>query len=119
MAFDLWKLQRERISPPGHSFVHYKLTKKGSKALFWIDLNPFEKAQHVTLQGPYKFTVTGISHGAAEAIREADFRWNVDWDASPLELKGCMLRDNLQGYGVAVFDLYDDGWRLRTVLNHR
>jgi hypothetical protein len=61
--------------------------------------------------------VSGIREGPTPGIRIVEYIWAVAWDALPPELKMCLSIPSkpwnaTSGSGTAIFQLYDDGWRI-------
>jgi hypothetical protein len=105
---DLWHLV-ETVEG-GFTRRTYQLTEKGSKALFAIDLKESGKLHEITLRGPYRFEVTGITPGSQPDIRQVEIRWELDWDKAPAELKACVPKFELSGSQVALFKLFGQEW---------
>jgi len=106
---DLWKLVE--TEDRGFTRSTYKLTEKGSKALFAIDLKESGKLHEITLRGPYRFEVTGITPGSQPDIRQVEIHWAIDWDKAPAEVKACVPKFELSGSQVALFKLFGVEWR--------
>jgi hypothetical protein len=111
---DLWKLT-ETIDR-GYTRRSYQLTEKGSKALFAIDLKESGKGHEVTLRGPYRFEIIGITPGTQPDARNIELRWEVDWEKAPGELKACVPKFELSGHVVALFKQSDRDWRFLSYL---
>ena len=111
---DLWKLT-ETIDR-GYTRRSYQLTEKGSKVLFAIDLKESGKGHEITLRGPYRFEITGITPGAQPDTRNVDVRWEVDWEKAPAELKLCVPKFELSGHVVALFKQFDRDWKFLSYL---
>lgn len=111
---DLWKLS-ETIDR-GYKRTSYQLTEKGSKILFAIDLKESGKGHEITLRGPYRLEIIGITPGTQPEIRNVELRWEVDWDKAPAELKACVPKFELSGHEVAIFSQHDTGWKLLSYL---
>jgi hypothetical protein len=111
---DLWK----RVETPhqGFTVITYQLTEAGRKALFAIDLKESGKYHEVVLQGPYLVEVTGITPGSQPDLRQVAIRWEIDWNKAPAGLKACVPRFELSGSQVALFKLFDPGWRFLSFL---
>jgi hypothetical protein len=88
----------------------YQLTERGSKVLFAIDLKESGKLHEITLRGPYRFDVTGITPGSQPNIRQVEIHWEIDWDKAPAELKACVPKFELSGTQVALFKLMGQEW---------
>ena len=106
---DLWKLVE--VSERGYTWNTYKLTEKGSKALFSIDLKDSGKGHEITVRGPYTFEITGISPGSQPDTRNVDLRWEIDWEKAPAEVKACVPKFELSGHEVALFRLFGQDWK--------
>jgi hypothetical protein len=111
---DLWKLA-ETIDR-GYKRTSYQLTEKGSKVLFAIDLKESGKGHEITLRGPYRFEIVGVTPGTQPDSRNVELRWEVDWDKAPAELKACVPKFELSGHEVALFSQYDNGWKFVSYL---
>jgi hypothetical protein len=92
------------------------LTEKGSKALFSIDLKESGKGHEMTLRGPYRFEILGITPGTQPDSRNVELRWEVDWDKAPAELKACVPKFELSGHEVALFKQSGRDWQLLSYL---
>ncbi len=106
---DLWNLV-ETVDR-GFTRSAYQLTARGSKVLFAIDLKESGKLHEITLRGPYRFEVTGITPGSQPDIRQVEIHWEIDWDKAPAELKACVPKFELSGSQVALFKLAGIEWR--------
>ena len=111
---DLWK--RVEASHQGFTFNSYQLTQAGRKALFAIDLKESGKFHAVTLLGPYRLEVTGISLGSEPDTRQVQVRWEIDWAKAPAGVKACLPRFELSGSQVALFKLFGLEWRFLSFL---
>jgi hypothetical protein len=111
---DLWKLS-ETIDR-GYKRTSYQLTEKGNKVLFAIDLKESGKGHEVTLRGPYRFEIIGITPGTQPENRNVELRWEVDWEKAPAELKACVPKFELSGHEVGIFSQNDTGWKLLSYL---
>jgi len=105
---DLWKLAE--ISDRGYTWTAYRLTEKGSKVLFAIDLKESGKGHAITLRGPYRFDVTRITPGSDPDSRNVEFHWEIDWNKAPDELKTCIPKFELSGSEIALFKLSGRNW---------
>jgi len=106
---DLWKLAE--VTERGYTWTTYQLTPKGSKILFAIDLKGSGKGHAITFRGPYRLEITNIAPGSDPDSRRVDFRWEIDWDKAPPELKTCLPKFELSGYEVATFKLSGLDWK--------
>lgn len=106
---DLWK-PVETVDR-GFTRSTYQLTERGSKALFAIDLKESGKLHEITLRGPYRFEVTGITPGSQPDIRQVEIHWELDWAKAPTEVKACVPKFELSGSQVALFKLFGLEWR--------
>ena len=106
---DLWKLVES--TDHGYTRKAYELTQKGSKVLFAIDLKGGARLHEITLRGPYRFDITNITPGPDPASRRVEFRWEIDWDKAPPELKACLPKFELAGSPVGLFKLEGQDWR--------
>ena len=106
---DLWKLVE--VTERGYTWTTYQLTPKGSKILFAIDLKGSGKGHEITIRGPYRFEITNIAPGSDPDTRRVDFRWEIDWDKAPPDLKTCLPKFELSGYEVATFKLSGLDWK--------
>lgn len=111
---DLWKLVE--TEDRGFTRSAYQLTEKGSKVLFAIDLKESGKLHEITLRGPYRFEVTGITPGSQPDVRQVEMHWEIDWDKAPAELKACMPKFELSGTEVALFKLLGLEWQFLSYL---
>ena len=111
---DLWK--RVEVTERGYVWNAYKLTEKGSKALFSIDLKDSGKGHEITVRGPYSFEITGISPGSQPDTRNVDIHWQIDWEKTPAEVKACVPKFELSGHEVALFKLFGQDWKFLSYL---
>lgn len=111
---DLWKLGE--TTDRGYTRTSYQLTEKGSKVLFSIDLKESGKGHEMTLRGPYRFEIVGITPGAQPDSKNVELRWEVDWDKTPAELKACVPKFELSGHEVALFKHADQDWKFLSYL---
>jgi hypothetical protein len=105
---DLWK--RVEVTERGYVWNAYKLTEKGNKALFSIDLKDSGKGHEITVRGPYTFEITGIAPGSQPDTRNVELRWEIDWEKAPAEVKACVPKFELSGHEVALFKLVGPDW---------
>jgi hypothetical protein len=106
---DLWKLAE--VTDRGYTRTAYQLTDKGNKVLFAIDLKPSGKGHELTLRGPYLLEITNITPGAEPDARRVEYRWEIDWDKTPAELKACVPKFEMSGNLVGLFKLNGLEWR--------
>ena len=106
---DLWKLV-ETVDR-GFTRTAYQLTEKGNKALFAVDLKESGKMHEITLRGPYRFDVTGITPGSQPDVRQVEIHWAIDWDKIPAEIRACVPKFELSGSQVARFKQVGPEWR--------
>ncbi len=106
---DLWK--PIEITDRGFTRSTYQLTERGNKALFAIDLKESGKLHEITLRGPYRFDVTGITPGADPDARQVEIHWEIDWDKASADLKACVPKFELSGTQMALFKLFGLEWR--------
>ena len=106
---DLWKLAE--VNERGFTWTTYRLTPKGSKIFFAIDLKGSGKGHEITFRGPYRLEITNIAPGSDPDTRRVDFRWEIDWDKAPPDLKTCLPKFELSGYEVATFKLSGLNWK--------
>jgi hypothetical protein len=111
---DLWKLVEG--SDRGYAWTAYRLTPKGTQILFAIDLKTSGKGHEITLRGPYRFDITGISPGSQPDSRIVEFQWQIDWDKAPADLKACLPKFELSGREIALFKLEGIDWRFVSYL---
>jgi len=106
---DLWKMVE--TTDRGYKRAAYQLTDKGNKAFFAIDLKESGKGHEITLRGPYRLEVTNIKPGSEPDTRNVEFRWDIDWDKAPAELKACVPKFEMSGNLVALFRLNGLEWK--------
>lgn len=111
---DLWKLT-ETVDR-GYTRRSYQLTEKGSKVLFAIDLKESGKGHQITLRGPYRFEIIGLTPGTQPDTRNVELRWEVDWEKTPTELKACVPKFEMSGHEVALFKQFDRDWKFLSYL---
>ena len=54
--------------------------------------------------------ITGITDGSQPYNKKVAFRWEIDWDKAPDDLKVCFPRFELAGNELALFELKDLDW---------
>ena len=107
---DLWKLV-EVTDREGNAWsTRYQLTDKGSKILTAISLKESGRGHEILLKGPYRVEITGITNGNLPNTKQVAFRWDIDWDKAPEDLKACLPRFELSGNQTALFALTINGW---------
>ena len=111
---NLWK--RVDVEHQGFTFSTYQLTEAGRNALFAVDLKESGKFHEVTLRGPYRVEVSGMTPGSQPDMRQVQIRWEIDWDKAPAGLKACLPRFELSGSQVALFQLSGLEWRFLSFL---
>ena len=111
---DLWNLV-ETVDR-GYTRRAYQLTARGNKVLFGVDLKESGKAHEITLRGPYRFEINSIVPGSQPDTRIVDFRWDIDWEKAPGDLKACLPKFELTGHEVALFKLFGPDWKLVSYL---
>jgi hypothetical protein len=115
---DLWKLT-EVTDREGNAWTSiYQLTDRGQKVLSSIDLKESGRGHQLVLKGPYRLTVTGVMEGNQPNTRKVGFRWDIDWDKAPQDLKACVPRFELTGNAGALFALdgQNQNWSLILLL---
>ncbi len=115
---DLWKLV-EITDKNGNAWTTtYRLTDKGNKLVTAISLKESGRGHEVLLKGPYRIEINGITDGAQPGTKQVAFRWDIDWDKAPADLKACMPRFELSGNQVALFQLDNAAtWRFVSYMN--
>lgn len=113
---DLWKLT-EVTDRNGNAWsTTYRLTDKGSKVVTAINLKESGRGHEILLKGPYRIEVNGIADGVQPGTKNVAFRWDIDWDKAPADLKACLPRFELSGNQVAVFQLDNNAWKFVSYL---
>jgi len=114
---DLWKLV-EVTDKSGNAWsTTYRLTDKGGKIVTAISLNESGRGHELLLKGPYRIEVNSITDGSQPGTKQVGFRWDIDWDKAPDDLKACIPRFELSGNQVALFQLDNNNWRFVSYLN--
>ena len=114
---DLWKLV-EVTDHNGNAWsTTYRLTDKGSKIVTAIDLKESGRGHEILLKGPYRIELNSITDGSQPGTKQVGFRWDIDWDRAPDDLKACIPRFELSGTEVALFQLDNNNWRFVSYLN--
>jgi len=114
---DLWKLV-EVTDHNGNAWsTVYQLTEKGAKIVTAASLKESGRGHEILLRGPYKVEITGITEGSQPNLRNVAFRWDIDWDKAPDDLKACLPRFELSGNETAVFQLNGMEWAFESYLN--
>jgi hypothetical protein len=108
----LWKLGEIADRNGNLRMQVYQLTEKGHRVLTAITLKESGRGHEILLKGPYRLEVVNIAEGAQPNIRNVTFRWDVDWNKAPADLKVCLPRFEMSGDEVAVFEYNEDGgWK--------
>jgi len=111
---DLWKaVQTPHL---GFTINTWQLTDAGRQVLFAIDLKESGKSHEVSLLGPYNLDVTGVGPGPQPDLRQATFRWEIDWNKAPAAMKACLPRFELSGTQTAIYKLNGQDWSLVSFL---
>lgn len=114
---DLWKLV-EVTDRNGNAWsTVYQLTEKGSQVVTAASVKESGRGHEFLLKGPYKVEITGITEGSQPGTRNVAFRWDIDWDKAPAEMKACLPRFELSGNETAVFQLNGNEWTFVSYLN--
>ena len=114
---DLWKLV-EITDKNGNAWTTtYRLTDKGNKIVTAINLKESGRGHEMLLKGPYRIEVNSITDGSQPNTKNVGFRWDVDWDKAPEDLKACVPRFELSGTSVALFTLDNNQWVFASYLN--
>jgi len=114
---DLWKLA-EVTDRNGNAWsTTYRLTEKGSKLVTAISLKESGRGHEILLKGPYRIEINGITDGSQPNTKNVAFRWDIDWEKAPDDLKACLPRFELSGNQVAPFQLDNNGWSFVSYLN--
>jgi hypothetical protein len=69
------------------------------------------------LKGPYRIEVNSVTDGGQPGTKQVAFRWDIDWDKAPDDLKACIPRFELSGTETALFQLDNNDWRFVSYLN--
>ncbi len=102
----LWKLNEMTDSSGQAWSTSYQLTDKGKQILSSINLKESGRGHEVTLKGPYRIEINGLSEPAPN-IKRVAFHWFIDWDHAAPEMKACFPKFELTGAQTAQFDLSD------------
>jgi hypothetical protein len=115
---DLWKLV-EVTDRNGNAWsTTYRLTDRGSKIVTAIGLKESGRGHEILLKGPYRIEVTSITDGGQPGTKQVAFRWDIDWDKAPDDLKACIPRFELSGTETALFQLDNNiSWRFVSYMN--
>ena len=114
---DLWKLV-EVTDRNGNAWsTTYRLTDRGNKIVTAINLKETGRGHEILLKGPYRIEVTGITDGAQPFTKQVGFRWDIDWDRAPDDLKACIPRFELSGNETALFQLDNNNWKFVSYMN--
>ena len=115
---ELWKLT-EMTDRTGYAWTAaYQLTERGKKVIAAIDLKESGRGHEVVLRGPYRCELTSITDGAVPNNKRVGFRWQIDWDKAPEDLKACLPQFELSGSELALFEISDptQNWRFTSYL---
>jgi hypothetical protein len=115
---DLWKLN-EIKDPKGNVLTSkYQLTEKGKQIVTDIDLKASGRGHEIVLKGPYRPEITSVVDGPQPNLKKVGFRWVIDWDKAPEDMKACMPRFELAGNEGALFVINDptQPWMLASLL---
>jgi hypothetical protein len=85
----------------------YLLTERGKQVLTDVDLKESGRGHQVVLKGPYRPEITSILDGPQPNLKKVGFRWTIDWDRAPADLKVCLPRFELTGSEGALFVIND------------
>jgi hypothetical protein len=114
---DLWKLV-EVTDKNGNAWsTTYRLTDRGGQIVTAIALKESGRGHEILLKGPYRVEVNGITDGSQPGTKNVAFRWDIDWDRAPQDLKACIPRFELSGNEVALFQLDNNNWKFVSYLN--
>jgi len=119
MHNDLWKLVDvpDRYGNPG--LTMYQLTDRGHKVFTSAHLTDSGRGDELLLKGPYQIEIDNITDGAQDNTKNVDFRWSINWDKAPTDLKVCLPRFELSGNETAVFNVDPaNKWRLVSYLRY-
>ncbi len=114
---DLWKLV-EVTDGKGYAWTTiYQLTDRGNRIVSSINLKETGRGHEILLKGPYRVEINGITDGSQPDSKRVAFRWDIDWDRAPEDLKTCIPRFELSGNDIAVFELRDRNWTFTSYAN--
>jgi len=115
---DLWTLNELKDQNGNPLTSKYQLTARGQKILTDIDLKESGRGHSVVLKGPYRSEITAIVDGTQPNLKKVGFRWLIDWDKAPGDLKACLPRFELSGNEGALFVINDPSqpWMLASLL---
>ena len=114
---ELWKLV-EVTDRNGNAWsTTYQLTEKGNQIVTAINLKESGRGHEMLLKGPYRIEINGITDGSQPNTKNVAFRWDIDWDKAPEDLKACVPRFELSGTSVALFQLDNIDWKFVSYLN--
>jgi hypothetical protein len=116
---DLWKLDEIKDQNGNTLTSKYQLTDRGKQILTEIDLKQSGRGHEIVLRGPYRPEITAIVDGAQPNQKKVGFRWVIDWDRAPADLKACLPRFELTGNQGALFVINDPAqpWMLAALMN--
>src|ERR1022692_3170933 len=66
--------------------------EKGTKIVTAISLQESGRGHEILLKGPYRIEVNGITDGSQPGTKQVAFRWDIDWDKAPDDLKACITQ---------------------------
>jgi hypothetical protein len=115
---DLWRLTEIKDQTGNTLTSKYELTERGKHVMTEIDLKESGRGHHIVLKGPYRPEITTIVDGAQPNLKKVGFRWVIDWDKAPADLKVCLPRFELSGNEGALFTINDptQPWTLASLL---
>jgi hypothetical protein len=115
---ELWKLTEVKDQNGNPWSSTYQLTERGKKILTDIDLKESGRGHQVVLKGPYRTDITSVVDGGQPNLKKVGFRWQIDWDRAPADLKACLPRFELTGNEGALFVINDpkQPWMLANLL---
>jgi hypothetical protein len=116
---DLWKLSEIKDANGNTLTSKYQLTDRGKQILTDIDLKASGRGHEIVLKGPYRPEITAIVDGPQPNQKKVGFRWIIDWDRAPADLKACLPRFELAGNQGALFVINDPAqpWMLASLMN--
>ena len=114
----LWKLTQVTDREGNAWTSTYQLTGRGRQILTSIDLKESGRGHELVLKGPYRSLITSMVEGNPPNTRKVGFRWEIDWDKAPGDLKECLPRFELTGNEGALFALNEQTqvWSLVSAL---
>jgi hypothetical protein len=114
----LWKLTEIKDQQGNTLTAKYQLTERGKQILTEVDIKESGRGHLVVLKGPYRSEITNIVDGGQPNLKKVAFRWAIDWDKAPADLKACLPQFELTGNEGALFVLNDPAqpWMLASLL---